>query len=291
MTCAPARSGAVEGNLMSGDHTLEVRDATSEDSSALQALQARCPIGVNLVVSTVNEPDFFARSKAYKSCKVYVACMGDRIVGSAACALREAVIGGQPVLVGYEFQYFTAPEARRRGVAAHLHQHIEAALRQSGAALSYAVIMEGNLPSLRLFEREGFAVVRTLVMPCLIVFKEMPTPEVTGIRPASAEDLGAAAEFLNRTWRGFDLREPASAEKLAESIERTPSYTIDDMLILERDGEIMACAGMWDWSRITRMTVEALSFKMRMFGFFLDVARGLGRMAHGLPRARSRSPW
>ena len=57
---------------------MNVREAVAEDNDELQELQAKCPQGTTLVVSTVNTPDFFARAKAYESYKVFVACEGQR---------------------------------------------------------------------------------------------------------------------------------------------------------------------------------------------------------------------
>jgi len=35
---------------------------------------------------------------------------------------------------------------------------------------------------------------------------------------------------------------------------------LDNLLVLEDRGEILACLGFWDWNRITRITVEAGRF-------------------------------
>jgi hypothetical protein len=37
---------------------MHIREATPKDNDALQALQARCPMGTSLVFSTVNTPNF-----------------------------------------------------------------------------------------------------------------------------------------------------------------------------------------------------------------------------------------
>jgi len=129
-----------------------IREAAPEDNYELQQLQAECPQGTSLIVSTVNTPDFFARVKAYESYKVYVACEENRIIGSGACALRDAVVNGKTRRVGYEFQYFTSPGHRRRSIAKRFRQQVEEHLTQHGAQLSYALIMEGNLPSMRLLK-------------------------------------------------------------------------------------------------------------------------------------------
>ena len=90
---------------------MNIRDATIEDNQELQELQAKCPQGKTLIVSLVNTPDFFARAKAYGSYKVYVAYEDNQIIGSAACGMCKALINGDIRRVGYEFQYFTSPDA------------------------------------------------------------------------------------------------------------------------------------------------------------------------------------
>ena len=87
--------------------------------------------------------------------------------------MRNAIVNGKNRRVGYEFQYFTSPDHRRRNIAKLLRRQIEGHLTQHDAQLSYALIMEDNLPSMRLFEGEGFKSHRTLLMTVLAVRKEM----------------------------------------------------------------------------------------------------------------------
>ena len=133
---------------------MDIHEAVTEESEELKRLQAKAPQGKSLIVSTVNIPDFFSRVRVYESWKVFNAYEGDKIIGSAACAIRDGVVGTQIVRVGYEFQYFTSPKFRRRGVASNLHQTIERYLINQGVVLSYALIMEGNTSSMHLFEKE-----------------------------------------------------------------------------------------------------------------------------------------
>ena len=254
-----------------------IREAVPEDNHELQKLQAQCPQGRSLVVSTVNTPDFFARVKAYEWYKVFVACKEDIIIGSGACATRNAVVNGKTSRVGYEFQYFTAPNHRRKNIARRLRKRIEEHLVQCGAQLSYALIMEDNLPSMRLFEGEGFKRHRTLLMPAIAVRKEMVVPSVGIVRPVRFQDLANIASLLNMTWQSRELYEPASAEILAQFICRTPAFDYEDLLVLENNGEILACLGGWDWSEVMRVTVKSLSWKLRIIGWMLTSTRILPR--------------
>ncbi len=250
-----------------------VREATSNDNEALQNLQAQCPMGASLIVSQINTPDFFARAKAYERPNVYVACDHSQIVGSAASAIREAIINGNLKRIGYEFQYFTSPDYRRKGVGRFLHRHIEDSLKKEGAALSFLVIIEGNKPSIRLFEGQGFKLYRTLGMPTVFSYKAVETPSGGQIRPIEPKDMTTVADLLNRTWKGYDFYEPYSAESLARFVDRTPAFTFYDFIVLENHGEILACLGAWDWSQITKLTVKALSSRLRMITLIMDVAR------------------
>ena len=63
-----------------------IREAMPDDNEELQRLQALCPQGTSLIVSTVNSPDFFAGVKAYES---YKRCMRPvKEIGSFAFAKR-----------------------------------------------------------------------------------------------------------------------------------------------------------------------------------------------------------
>lgn len=259
---------------------MQIREATENDNEELQHLQARCPQGTKLIVSTVNTPDFFARAKAYSDYKVYVAVENNRIIGSTACALHSAMVNGIECQVGYVFQAFVDPDYRGRGIAGQMHQLREEYLRQKGAVLSYALILEGNLPSMHYLSREGFQLHRTLVMPGLAVFKEMPVGSGYKIRTAVTDDLPPLADLINETWQNCELYEQKSAESLKQFIIRTPGYDFDNLFILEEDGNLLACLGFWDWSLVMKVTVEQMNSKMRLVKLLTD----LGRILQPMPR-------
>jgi len=70
-----------------------------------------------------------------------------------------------------------------------MHQARQEYLRQKGAVLGYSLILEGNLPSMRYIVREGFRRRRTMVMPGLAVFKEIPIESGYEIRSVAEDDL------------------------------------------------------------------------------------------------------
>ncbi|MHC4459243.1 MAG: GNAT family N-acetyltransferase [Planctomycetota bacterium] len=255
-----------------------IREATSADNEQLQQLQAKCPQGKTIIVSVVNTPDFFARAKAYETYKVYVACESDRIIGSAACAIREVLLNGEIHRIAYGFQAFADPDFRRKGIASQLFKHREDYSLEQGAVLFYTLVMKDNKPAARYVESQGFKLHRTLVMPGMPVFKKMNLGTKHIIRLITSEDVAPVAELLNKTWQDCELYEPQSTLGLSQFISRTPAFEFENILVLQDQGEILACLGFWDWSHIVRVTVQALGNKMKMLGLMLRIARVFKRM-------------
>jgi len=260
---------------------MNIREATLEENSQLQGLQAKCPQGRTIIVSIVNTPDFFARAKAYRFSKIFIATEDNRIIGSAACATRNGMINGTLQRIGYEFQYFTSPDYRGKGVARQLHKQIEEVLFKQEVALSYLLVMEGNFPAEKLFEGLGFKLHRSLVMTGLPIFKGMDVPLRRNIRRMVWEDLETVAGLMNQTWQGYDFYEPTTTQRLREFIEKTPGIGLENLWVLEKGSEILACLGYCDWSQIMRITLEAISLKMKWFGVFLDGLRIFRPMPKG----------
>ncbi|MEJ2738414.1 MAG: GNAT family N-acetyltransferase, partial [Dehalococcoidia bacterium] len=247
-----------------------IREATKADNDNLIALQERCPQGTTIVVLSVNTPDFFGRVKVYRDYKVFVACEGDRIIASAACALRSAWIDGNIEKIACEFQTFVDPEYRGLRIAGQLHEVREEYIKKQGAVLSYSIIMEGNVPSMRHTGRQGFQRYRTLVMPCISVFRELGVRAEGEVRTVTPGDLPAVASLINDTWRDYGFYEPFTAESLDALIGRVPGYSYDNLCVLEKNGEILACLGFRDWSSVIQVTVQSLSRKMRIMSLILN---------------------
>jgi N-acetylglutamate synthase-like GNAT family acetyltransferase len=93
------------------------------------------------------------------------------------------------------------------------------------------------------------------------------------IRPFRLDDASAVAELLNRTWGRHELYAAISADELIRGIERTPGHSLAGLRVLEARGRIVACAGVWDWSAVERITVLGLKPGLRLLGSGLDLVR------------------
>jgi len=84
----------------------------------------------------------------------------------------------------------------------------------------------------------------------------------TGIRRARRADLGRCARLINRTHRRLDLFRPYTAAYLRDKLDgwawgEKPAwwesvYAWGDYWVLEQDGRVVACAGLWDRGKHVR---------------------------------------
>jgi GNAT superfamily N-acetyltransferase len=235
------------------------RHVTQDDVPMLQALMREAPQKSGGVEFTIaSEPDFFGRARAYERSQILVAEDGGDLAGSAAVAVRTQLVDGVPSRVGYEFQYFTAPHHRRKGVASRLRESVERLLEQDRADYTTAMIADQNEASIRLFEREGFVRHRDLQVTFLMVLDDCPCADDPAVRRATPDDLPAVASLVERTWRDHDLRAPVDAQTLANTISRVPTLSYDRLLVREEGGQITASAGIWDWSAVQKMHIHAV---------------------------------
>lgn len=238
--------------------TMYLREATVLDGHALRQIMERTPQRVTGFDFVVNTPDFFARARLYEQATVFIVEEQGRIAGSAACAVRNVLIDGRPYRVGYEFQYFTAAEHQGRGVARQLRVHIEEYLLRHGVELTTAITSDNNLASIRLFEGQGFQCHRHLDLRLVAVLPHHDMRADVPIRRATPSDLPAMAHLINLTWGRHDFFAPTSPHDLAAQIERTPALDPADILLLEEHGNVVACAGIWNWGGVQQLRITAV---------------------------------
>lgn len=252
-----------------------IREANYDDSRKLQGIQSRCVAGSTLRVVTVNGPDFFARTNAYEDCKVFVIYRQDKmIIGSVACAILDTVINGNPERSGYIFQAFVAPEFRGKGIIRQLYEHCEEFLRNRGVHVSYGLILQDNLANRRAAEKAGYAGYEGPRIEYLFTYRKMPVRSATKkVRPMTPADADTVCDLLNGMWMGHNLYEPMTKKKLLSDIARIPKFDWENILVVEENGRIVACASYWNWGEITEITVRSWNARIKMTAIALDIAR------------------
>jgi GNAT superfamily N-acetyltransferase len=237
------------------------RVATNRDGLLLQELMARAPQGSpdQLSVTLITAPDFFGRARMYEDATVFVTDVENDPAGSASVTIRDVTVGGRTERVGYEFQYFTSIEHRRMGVAGQLRQRIEQHLVDSGATMTTALIMDNNPPSYRFFQRNGFERQRDAALTFVFLTQHTDVWPGMGIRPATRADLPGIVHLLRETWAGYDLLADWDVAGLEAYARRVIRPGLSGLLVREEHGALTACAGIWDWSAVQQVYVNAIA--------------------------------
>ncbi|MBI5166322.1 MAG: GNAT family N-acetyltransferase [candidate division NC10 bacterium] len=230
---------------------IEVREAGQEDNQALIELERASPMGVETVIALDRSPDFFARSKAYKSWKALVAEEAGELVGVGAVAFKRLRVAEKPVKAAYFYDLRVAPTHRRRGVASAIGDALRAVVRAEGVEMGYSLVMEGNVPSLEFVAKRGSRPVRRCLLWASPVVGEGPAGK-SPFRDLEERDYERVARALGRCYSRHDLYPNWDAQGLKGLVSRA-CLGPADLRVWDDQGRVRACFGLWDYSSVMRM--------------------------------------
>lgn len=268
---------------------MEVREATEDDNGALLELQRKSPMGTNLVLRLDSSPDFFARSRPYEDWHVLVATEDGKIVGSAAYAPKEVLIDGEPVKTAYEYGFIVDPEWRRRGIASMLQEQIEERVRDD-VGLLHLNITEDNLPSVSLFTKLGFKMVKECRAYMLMAYREQRLVDEARIRGMIQADVADVVSILNHFYRDHIFYRPLTAEDFLRYYRRLPYFDMQNVLVYDDEG-VKACLGYWDYNKVMKFAVERYNWRLRTLSAILKVAGLFAEMPRVPRQGEQLSNW
>lgn len=241
-----------------------IREATEDDNDSLIELQKKSPMGTSIVLGVDSSPDYFARSRPFKDWHTFVAVENNAIVGSAAFAMSDTYVAGRQVKTTYEYGFIVDPLHRRKGIAEKLQKHIEQITLDKDVGLLRLDAIEDNKPSISLFSKMGFEKVKDCITISLMPYKRQKIAAEGNIRSMEESDLDDVSDLLNEMYRGYDFYTPFEPKSLAEYLRRIPHLDFHDILVLENNGTLEACLGIWDYDKVRKYIVEKLNWKLRL---------------------------
>jgi GNAT superfamily N-acetyltransferase len=240
-----------------------IREAAERDNDALNELQKKCPGGTSLVLGVDSSPDYFARSRPFKDWHVFVAVENDIIVGSAAFAVNDTYVEGTQIKTAYEYGFVVDPLHRRKGIAEKLQGHIEHTALDNGVDLLHLDIIEDNIPSISLFSKMGFEKVKDCVTISLMPYKRQTIAAEGNIRSMEEADVDDVTDLINEMYRGYDFFAPFQPKDFVEYLGRIPHFDFHNILVLEDNGELEACLGVWEYDKVRKYIVEKLNWRLK----------------------------
>lgn len=263
--------GWADMKAMTVGTTLTARIGSWEDDWLLADLCKNAPETVGDWTVVVERSPFpYAQYRLQEH--AYVSLVEDHRVGLAMAghSTRNTYIQGQKTTVHYMSGWRVREGFRGLGLSNVLQNTAGSGLTPFGQ-VTYWFVRSGNAASAwveRIREDmadrpEGFAVDGDTLTATVTCLSDPSRGRRSGrVRPAGEHDLARCRELINRTNDGLDLFRPYSADYLDQRMSdpawgRKPPfypavYGLADFRVLEADGEIVACAGLWDRGRDVR---------------------------------------
>ena len=260
---------------------LRGRDATWSDNRAFSDLWADSPEEIGEWEITVERgPDAFAQFKLQENVHLPVLELKGELIACCGFSRRNVLIAGRRVSVVYGQALRVRRSARRMGYGDQVRRLAAAASSSRPAIGQYDIMRSQNFAVVswwKKFVPEIFENVPTRegsvpgIPASVAQFPARAIPDSdSSIRAIGADDLPACVELINHTHAGTDLFRPYSVDFLEQTLsegfwggspEKTGNPELDwwnsvygwrDYFVLEEQGRIVACAGLWDRGRDVR---------------------------------------
>ena len=243
--------------------TIRFRQLTQADNEAFCELWANSPEQIGDWDVTVERgPNGFASFELQERPTLNALFDGSVMVACVSFSLRHAIVGGQRISVRFG-QAMRVHQDHRGKAYAHWVRSLPWAIGiNMPTRVQYDYIRAHNMTMEKWNKKfmpnvESVAKREGEVPGTPVTVLQLPASgsAVTGhgVRPATMADYERCAELINRTHGGRDLFRPYSFEWLRDRLEfdvpdwhdEQPPYSLRDFWVLERAGEVVACAGLW----------------------------------------------
>lgn len=250
--------------------TLNCREATWEDHEVLADLCANAPEKVGEWTVTVERGPYpYAQFRLQEHPSVTI--IEDRRVALAMAArsVRNTYIGGERLTAHFMSGWRVRDGFRGLGLSNFLQFAPGPGVGWFGA-VSYWFVRTGNSSSAwvskiedDLADRGDFSFQTATLTASVAHLNQPDAGELsTRVRPATADDVPRCVELINRTHDGLDLFRPYTVAYLEQRLDdpswgSKPSfyasvYGWPQFRVVEHEGEIVACGGLWDRGRDVR---------------------------------------
>ena len=254
---------------------VHAREATWRDGDRLVDLYADSPEDVgDLEVIVERGPNPYAQFRLQEHANVQVLDCRGVLLAAAAHSSRNAFVGGERMCVHLMSAWRVRRDFRGSGLSRLLQISAGPGAsswfgvvtywyeRSGNAAQGWLDKIRGEADSLHEHKVSGLtATVYRLLAAGSAAPEAAPSPGLH-VRPVEPADVPVCIELINATHDGLDLFRPYTAEFLETRLDDPfwgprPSfwstvYGWDDHLVVEQDGRVVACGGLWDRGRDIR---------------------------------------
>jgi hypothetical protein len=235
--------------------SLVIELARPEDDAELRAMLREMPMGTNIEVVFLREPNFFeAASIQGAEVQTFVGRLGGRIIGVGTRAIRPTFINGKRTDAGYLADLRLRAEHRGGTFVARAYRFLRQVHQDGRVAIYSTVIVQDNEIALKTIaaNRAGlprYTPLGRILTPAIYLRNRLPLLDGDIIH-GSIDLLPEIVAKLNENRLQFA---PAYSEEDFRS-GRLHGFRVEDFYVLMRQGRIAGVVGRWD-QRYFRQTV------------------------------------
>lgn len=249
---------------------VSIRPFEEHDNTAMLNIEKLCTQGnEKLAMGVDKSPDIVARYKLYDNWQVLVAQEAGKIAGWIGWTVKRDPTKGEQF--AYVVEIMVHPEFRRKGIATKLISEAERNIREIGSTHIYCLIIEQNSASKALFEKLGYSKMKDIKTCALSVFKKVAIAQKYKIEHINKNEIRGVVNLINEYRSGRTHFVPFTPESFESYINKIPGYGLENFWVMKENGNILACAGLWDCSVLQKMcfTKEPFMWKVMrgIFGF------------------------
>lgn len=228
---------------------IAIRLFEERDNSYLLEIEKHCPQGDEKCALGVDKKgDILARYKMYDNWKVLVAEEGGKVAGWIGWTIKEDPF--RKSKYAYLVEVVVHPEFRRKGIAKQLINEAEKNAKDSGSDHIYCYIYDPNHASKTLFKRSGYSDMASVQQCAISTHKKSDLAQEFSIENPKKEEIQKVVRLINDYNKEHMHFEPFTAESFMAFLDRIPDYGKDNFWVAKKEEEIVACAGLWDSSKL-----------------------------------------
>jgi ribosomal protein S18 acetylase RimI-like enzyme len=247
---------------------ISIRPYKDSDTRYMLEIEKLCPQGDENCALGVDKKDTIARYKMYDNWDVLVAEVNGRIAGWTGWTVKSTP--ERKGLYAYITEIMVHPAFQRAGVATKLLNKAEEKAQKMKVSYIYCYIYESNRASRSLFGKMGYSNLIDIKNSVIIIYKKSDVSSKYFIKPIDKIDFNEVVGLINNYYSRFAHFVPFTGQSFEARLRSIPSYGPENFWVTrDEDKKIIACAGLWDNTKLANLYYAREPKIMKIMGSVL----------------------
>lgn len=248
---------------------ITTRPIKETDNSILLEIEKLCPQGDETRALGIDKEDIIARYRLYDNWRVLVAEYGGEVAGWTGWTIKDDPV--RKSKYAYLAEVVVSPKSSGRGVGTKLVSEAEKDAKERGADYIYCYIYEPNQASKSLFQKLGYSEMASVNQSAVAVYKKANISQKISIKHPEIGDIQDIVNLINDFNKNRAHFVPFTGESFEKYVNMIPAYSMENFWVAKDGEEVVACAGLWDFSQLADLYYAKEPMSLRAMGIIFRV--------------------